>query len=62
MFYEALSAGARGGILAVGCVATNCCVEIFRLVGAGKMEQALALQEKLTPLALAVTSATVSAD
>ena len=52
---EALSAGARGGIMAVGCVATNCCVEIFRLVSAGKIEQARALQEKLTPLALAVT-------
>ena len=55
VLYEALSAGARGGILAVGCVATSCCLEIFRLVGAGKSEQALALQEKLTPLALAVT-------
>ena len=55
VLYESLSAGAWGGILAVGCVATSCCLEIFRLVAAGKNDQALALQEKLTPLALAVT-------
>jgi len=55
VLYEALRAGVRGGILAVGCVATFCCLEIFRLVAAGNNDQALALQEKLTPLALAVT-------
>ncbi len=52
---EALHAGACGGILAVGCVAPVCCLEIFRLVAAGDHDQAWALQEKLTPLALAVT-------
>ncbi|MFZ0062849.1 MAG: dihydrodipicolinate synthase family protein [Pyrinomonadaceae bacterium] len=55
VLYETLRAGACGGILAVGCVATFCCLEIFRLVGTENNEQALALQEKLTPLALAVT-------
>ena len=55
VLHESLCAGAWGGILAVGCVATSCCLEIFRLVAAGKNDQALALQEKLTPLALAVT-------
>jgi 4-hydroxy-2-oxoglutarate aldolase len=55
VLYEALSAGACGAILAVGCVATKCCLEIFRLVGEGKNEEAVALQEKLTPLALTVT-------
>ncbi|HET6670710.1 MAG TPA: dihydrodipicolinate synthase family protein [Pyrinomonadaceae bacterium] len=55
VLYEALRAGAWGGILAVGCVATFCCLEIFRLVRAENNDQALALQEKLTPLALAVT-------
>lgn len=52
---QALRAGACGGILAVGCVATKCCLEIFRLVREGKNEEAASLQEKLTPLALAVT-------
>ena len=55
VLYDALIAGVRGGILAVGCVAWNCCIEILRLVVAGKHEQAIGLQEKLTPLALAVT-------
>jgi 4-hydroxy-2-oxoglutarate aldolase len=55
VLYEALRAGAWGGILAVGCVATFCCLEIFRLVRGENNDQALALQEKLTPLALAVT-------
>jgi 4-hydroxy-2-oxoglutarate aldolase len=55
VFYEALRAGAYGGILAVGCVATSSCIEIFRLVAAGKNDEAARLQEKLTPLALAVT-------
>ncbi len=55
VFCDALCAGARGAILAVGCVATAYCVEIYRLVGAGESNKAAALQEKLTPLALAVT-------
>lgn len=55
LLYEALCAGACGGILAVGCVATATCLEIFRLVAAGKNDEALLLQEKLSPLALAVT-------
>lgn len=52
---EALQAGARGGILAVGCVVPELCVELFRAVHAGEVDRALALQEKLTPLARAVT-------
>jgi 4-hydroxy-2-oxoglutarate aldolase len=55
VLYEALRAGVRGAILAVGCVATFCCLEISRLVAVGNYDQASALQEKLTPLALAVT-------
>ncbi len=55
VLYEALCAGARGAILAVGCVATAWCLEIYRLVQAGDKERASALQAKLTPLALAVT-------
>ena len=55
VLHEALNAGARGGILAVGCVAVDCCLEIFRFIAAGKAQQAEALQQHLTPLALAVT-------
>jgi 4-hydroxy-2-oxoglutarate aldolase len=51
---DALRAGATGGILAVGCVVPDICVEIFRLFGAG--ENAEKLQEELTPLASAVTT------
>ena len=53
---EALSAGACGGILAVGCVAPDMCLEIFRAVTSGESERALSLQTKLTPLAQAVTT------
>jgi 4-hydroxy-2-oxoglutarate aldolase len=52
---EALRAGARGGILAVGCVAPDVCLEIFRAVNSGETETAARLQAKLTPLAAAVT-------
>jgi 4-hydroxy-2-oxoglutarate aldolase len=56
LLYEALRAGACGAILAVGCVAPRLCIEIFRAVKAGEHKRASALQEKLTPLALAVTT------
>lgn len=53
---DALRAGATGGILAVGCVAPEMCVEIFRAFHAGDLDHASALQAKLTPLATAVTT------
>jgi len=55
VFAEALQVGARGGILAVGCVAPELCLEIYRAVEDGQIDRANALQEKLTPLARAVT-------
>ncbi len=55
-FLDALETGATGAILAVGCVVPELCVEIFRSVNAGEREQARALQNKLTPLATAVTT------
>jgi 4-hydroxy-2-oxoglutarate aldolase len=55
VFYEALQAGAIGGILAVGCVVPALCLEIYRAVKAGENDRASSLQEKLTPLARAVT-------
>lgn len=53
---KALSAGARGAILAVGCVATALCVAIFRAVATRDFDRAAMLQEALTPLARAVTT------
>jgi 4-hydroxy-2-oxoglutarate aldolase len=53
---DALRAGATGGILAVGCVVPDVCVEIFRLFGAQEVERAERLQQELTPLASAVTT------
>lgn len=52
---EALQAGARGGILAVGCAVPGLCIEVYRAVQAGEIDRAKLLQEKLTPLARAVT-------
>jgi 4-hydroxy-2-oxoglutarate aldolase len=56
VLYEALSAGAVGGILAVGCVAPALCVAIFHAVKCGETETAAKLQSRLTPLAQAVTT------
>jgi 4-hydroxy-2-oxoglutarate aldolase len=55
VFSEALQAGARGGILAVGCAAPDLCLEIYRAFQSDELDRASALQEKLTPLARAVT-------
>jgi 4-hydroxy-2-oxoglutarate aldolase len=55
VFREALRAGAIGGILAVGCVVPELCLEIYQAVKAGENDRATSLQDKLTPLARAVT-------
>ena len=52
---RALSTGACGGILAVGCVAPSLCLAIARAVQSGDTATAAKLQAKLTPLAEAVT-------
>lgn len=56
VFCEGLRAGARGGILAVGCVAPALCLAIYASVSSGKVELATRLQSALTPLAAAVTT------
>jgi 4-hydroxy-2-oxoglutarate aldolase len=56
VLYEALHAGACGGILAVGCIAPTLCMAISRAVKSGETELAARLQSKLTPLAAAVTT------
>jgi 4-hydroxy-2-oxoglutarate aldolase len=55
VFSEALAGGGRGAILAVGCAAAEQCVRIYRHLEDDKKAQAFSLQQKLTPLALAVT-------
>jgi 4-hydroxy-2-oxoglutarate aldolase len=54
VFLDALKAGATGAILAVGCVAPEFCLEIFRRYRNGEVCDEL--QSKLTPLAAAVTT------
>jgi 4-hydroxy-2-oxoglutarate aldolase len=56
VLYDALRAGADGAILAVGCAAPQLCIDIFRSFRSGEHEGAALLQEKLTPLAHAVTT------
>jgi dihydrodipicolinate synthase/N-acetylneuraminate lyase len=51
----ALREGACGAIVAVGCVAPQLAVAIYRAVAAGEQEGAREMQRELTPLALAVT-------
>jgi dihydrodipicolinate synthase/N-acetylneuraminate lyase len=53
---EALDAGACGGILAVGCVAPELCLEIFSAAKSSDQERSRRLQSALTPLASAVTT------
>jgi len=55
VFADALRAGARAGILAVGCCAPEICLEIFRAFHANENDRATDLQNRLTPLARAVT-------
>ena len=55
VFFPALCVGAVGGILAVGNVVPQECVQIQSLFNKGKMNEARALQSQLTPLAKAVT-------
>ena len=55
VFADALRAGARGGVLAVGCCAPDICLDIFRAVQTNENDRATHLQNKLTPLARAVT-------
>ena len=55
VFFPALCIRAVGGILAVANVAPQECVQIQNLFNKGNMNEARALQGRLTPLAKAVT-------
>jgi 4-hydroxy-2-oxoglutarate aldolase len=54
--YPAITVGAAGGIVAVANVVPDVCVKLYDLARAGKHDEARALQQRLTPLANAVTS------
>ena len=56
VFFAGLLVGAAGGILAVASVAPDLCVELYDRVRAGRLDEARALQRRLTPLAGLVTS------
>lgn len=56
VFFPALCTGAVGGILAVANAFPQECVQIQNLFDKGKMGEAKALQNRLTPLAKAVTT------
>ena len=56
VLFDMLEAGATGGILAVGCVVPDLCLEIFRLFRGGSVDESRTLQSWLTPLATAVTT------
>ena len=56
VFFPALCIGAVGGILAVANAAPQECVEIFNLFKKGALQKARELQNRLTPLAKAVTT------
>jgi 4-hydroxy-2-oxoglutarate aldolase len=55
-FCASLSVGASGGILALACVVPEPCVRLYELARSGRHDEALALQQQLTPLARAVTT------
>jgi len=55
VFFPALCVGAAGGILAVANAAPEECVRILSFYHQGEMAEAMASQNRLTPLAKAVT-------
>jgi 4-hydroxy-2-oxoglutarate aldolase len=54
--YTAFCAGAAGAILAVACVRPRLCLRLRSSILEGRHADALAIQQRLTPLARAVTT------
>lgn len=52
----ALCAGAKGAIIAVAGLMPATCLELLSLVRAGRLDEARAIQHRITPLARAVTT------
>ena len=55
-FYASLCVGAVGGVLALACLQPALCVRLRQLVLESDLDNALALQQRLIPLAEMVTS------
>jgi 4-hydroxy-2-oxoglutarate aldolase len=55
VFFPALCVGAVGGILAVANAFPELCTRLMDLLGKGGYKEALELQNRLTPMAIAVT-------
>ena len=56
ILYGGLAVGASGGVLALANIAPAVCLDIQRLVAAGDLKSALALQQKMLPVNKAVTA------
>jgi 4-hydroxy-2-oxoglutarate aldolase len=54
--YAALCAGAKGAIIAVSALRPTLCLDLLAHVRAGRHDEALALQRRITPLGRAVTT------
>lgn len=54
--YASVCVGVSGAIVAAACVVPDLVVELFHLSRAGRHDEALALQRRITPLAKLVTS------
>jgi 4-hydroxy-2-oxoglutarate aldolase len=54
--FAALCAGAKGAIIAVSALRPALCLELLAHVRAGRREEALALQHRITPIGRAVTT------
>src|SRR5262249_45318163 len=54
--YAALCAGARGAIIAVSAILPALCLALLDDVRAGRHEEALAIQHRITPIGRAVTT------
>lgn len=50
-FFASLCVGASGGVLALAGALPDACVELFELVKRGRHQEALALQQRMTPIA-----------
>ena len=54
--YAALCAGARGAIIAISAILPALCLQLLDDVRAGRHEEALAIQHRITPIGRAVTT------
>jgi 4-hydroxy-2-oxoglutarate aldolase len=54
--YASLCVGAVGAIVACACIIPELCLELYDLVRQGKHAEALALQQRITPIARSVTT------